>query len=224
MFAVKYQVQGLADQLAGTVKQADGAERDIRVLDAEWAYLEPARCAGSDEPAFLSLVPIATKQLRSQYRRYSDAPGAADTATGRAARNRRPTAPTAIARRHRTRAGTLRRQRAASRPTEASANRWRPRRSKRRSRPSPQAGGSRQGGRPTSPATPGGVAQRADRPNRGEPVMSAAFQFDDNPCRPRHFKPPPCTPVVPDGPAKRALDGSRPRLFVASLAFISPLR
>ncbi len=50
--------------------------------------------------------------------------------------------------------------------------------------------------------------------------MSAAYQFDDNPCRPRHFKPPPCTPVVPDGPAKRALDGTRPRLFIASLAFI----
>ena len=50
--------------------------------------------------------------------------------------------------------------------------------------------------------------------------MSAAFQFDDNPCRPRHFKPPPCTPVVPDGPAKRALDGCRPRLLVTGIAFI----
>ena len=50
--------------------------------------------------------------------------------------------------------------------------------------------------------------------------MSAAYQFDDNPCRPRHFKPPPCTPVIPDGPAKRALEGTRPRLFIASLAFM----
>jgi cell division protein FtsI (penicillin-binding protein 3) len=50
--------------------------------------------------------------------------------------------------------------------------------------------------------------------------MSAAFQFDDNPCRPRHFKPPPCTPVIPDGPAKRALDGCRPRLLVTGLAFM----
>ena len=50
--------------------------------------------------------------------------------------------------------------------------------------------------------------------------MSAAFQFDDNPCRPRHFKPPPCAPVVPDGPAKRALEGCRPRLLVARIAFI----
>ena len=50
--------------------------------------------------------------------------------------------------------------------------------------------------------------------------MSAVRQFDDNPCRPRHFKPPPCAPVVPDGPAKRALDGVRGRLFVASTAFL----
>ncbi len=50
--------------------------------------------------------------------------------------------------------------------------------------------------------------------------MSAAHLFDDNPCRPRHFKPPPCTPVVPDGPAKRALDGCRRRLAVAGAAFI----
>jgi cell division protein FtsI (penicillin-binding protein 3) len=50
--------------------------------------------------------------------------------------------------------------------------------------------------------------------------MSAAFQFDDNPCRPRHFKPPPCLPVVPDGPARRALEGCRPRLLAVSMVFI----
>ncbi len=50
--------------------------------------------------------------------------------------------------------------------------------------------------------------------------MSAVRQFGDNPCRPRHFKPPPCTPVVPDGPARRALDGGRRRLSVASAVFI----
>ena len=50
--------------------------------------------------------------------------------------------------------------------------------------------------------------------------MSAAFQFDDNPCRPRHFKPPPCTPVVPDGPVRQALDGCRPRLKVIGAVFM----
>ena len=50
--------------------------------------------------------------------------------------------------------------------------------------------------------------------------MSAVHQFDDNPCRPRHFKPPHCAPVVPDGPARRALDGCRARLLVAAVSFI----
>jgi cell division protein FtsI (penicillin-binding protein 3) len=49
--------------------------------------------------------------------------------------------------------------------------------------------------------------------------MVALPQFDDNPCRPRHFKPPPCVPVIPDGPAKKALDGCRSRMFAAGLAF-----
>ncbi len=49
--------------------------------------------------------------------------------------------------------------------------------------------------------------------------MVAVQQFDDNPCRPRHFKPPPCVPVVPDGPARRVLDGCRARLFVTGILF-----
>jgi cell division protein FtsI (penicillin-binding protein 3) len=49
--------------------------------------------------------------------------------------------------------------------------------------------------------------------------MVAVPQYDDNPCRPRHFKPPPCVPVVPDGPARRAIDGCRSRMFVASVLF-----
>jgi cell division protein FtsI (penicillin-binding protein 3) len=49
--------------------------------------------------------------------------------------------------------------------------------------------------------------------------MLATQPFDDNPCRPRHFKPPPCAPVVPDGPARRALEGCRARLFFTSIVF-----
>src|SRR5271166_3701748 len=49
--------------------------------------------------------------------------------------------------------------------------------------------------------------------------MIATQRFDDNPCRPRHFKPPPCAPVVPDGPARRALDRCRRRLRVAGALF-----
>ena len=65
MFAVKYEVQGLADQLARNVKQADDTERDIRVLDAEWAYLNRPDALAQMNQRFLSLAPIATKQLRT---------------------------------------------------------------------------------------------------------------------------------------------------------------
>ena len=47
MFAVKYQVLSLGDQLARTVKQADDTERDIRVLAAEWAYMLEGHCRGT---------------------------------------------------------------------------------------------------------------------------------------------------------------------------------
>src|SRR5215467_2820136 len=50
--------------------------------------------------------------------------------------------------------------------------------------------------------------------------MTIAVQyFDDNPCRPRHFRPPPCAPVIPDGPARKALDACRRRLFLTSVVF-----
>jgi cell division protein FtsI (penicillin-binding protein 3) len=49
--------------------------------------------------------------------------------------------------------------------------------------------------------------------------MVAAQPFHDNPCRPRHFKPPPCAPVVPDGPARKAIEGCRARLFLTSVLF-----
>lgn len=65
MFAVKYQVQELSDQLARTAKQADDVERGIRVLDAEWAYLNRPDALSQMNQRFLSLAPIATKQLRA---------------------------------------------------------------------------------------------------------------------------------------------------------------
>jgi hypothetical protein len=65
MFAVKYEVQALADEFARVVKQVDETERDIRVLDAEWAYLNRPDALAQMNQQFLSLVPIATKQLRA---------------------------------------------------------------------------------------------------------------------------------------------------------------
>jgi hypothetical protein len=64
MFAVKYEVQALADELAQTSKRAGDAEHEIRVLDAEWAYLNRPDALAQMNQRYLSLVPIATKQLR----------------------------------------------------------------------------------------------------------------------------------------------------------------
>src|SRR5271165_5889371 len=49
--------------------------------------------------------------------------------------------------------------------------------------------------------------------------MIAAQRFDDNPCRPRHFKPPPCVAIVPDGPAKQALEACHTRLLITGTLF-----
>jgi cell division protein FtsI (penicillin-binding protein 3) len=49
--------------------------------------------------------------------------------------------------------------------------------------------------------------------------MAALQNFDDNPCRPRHFKPPPCAPILPEGPARQALEACRSRLFFTSVIF-----
>ncbi len=50
--------------------------------------------------------------------------------------------------------------------------------------------------------------------------MVALPRFDDNPCPPRHFKPPPCAPLIPDGPTQRALDTARNRLVLTAALFV----
>ena len=45
------------------------------------------------------------------------------------------------------------------------------------------------------------------------------YDYDDNPCRPRHFRPPPCAPVIPEGPAKKAIEACRGRLFFTGILF-----
>ncbi|MBV8778364.1 MAG: penicillin-binding protein 2 [Alphaproteobacteria bacterium] len=49
--------------------------------------------------------------------------------------------------------------------------------------------------------------------------MLSAQRLDDNPCRPRHFKPPPCAPVIADGAAAEFLDTTRTRLLLAAALF-----
>jgi cell division protein FtsI (penicillin-binding protein 3) len=49
--------------------------------------------------------------------------------------------------------------------------------------------------------------------------MKAPQSYDDNPCRPRHFKPAPCAPAALDEPAQQILDTGRNRLLVTAALF-----
>ena len=65
MFGVKYQVQALEDDLARTNRATAAEEHELRVLDAEWAYLTRPETLEAMNRQFLSLGPIATKQLHA---------------------------------------------------------------------------------------------------------------------------------------------------------------
>jgi hypothetical protein len=65
MFGVKYQVQALEDELARTQRATAAEEHEIRVLDAEWAYLTRPETLEALNRQFLSLAPISTKQLHT---------------------------------------------------------------------------------------------------------------------------------------------------------------
>ena len=88
MFAVKYEVQALADQLAHTSRQADDAERDVRVLDADWAYLNRPDALAAMNQRYLSLLPIATKQLIASIADIPMRPATATACRGRRSRRR----------------------------------------------------------------------------------------------------------------------------------------
>jgi len=65
MFGVKYQVQALEDELGRINRSAAAEEHEIRVLDAEWAYLTRPQTLEAMNRQFFSLVPTSTKQLRT---------------------------------------------------------------------------------------------------------------------------------------------------------------
>ncbi len=50
-------------------------------------------------------------------------------------------------------------------------------------------------------------------------MRPAACERDDNPCRPRHFKPAPCAPAPLEGPAMQALETSHTRLIITAALF-----
>jgi hypothetical protein len=65
MFGVKYQVQALEEELARTKRASAAEEHEIRVLEAEWAYLTRPEMLEAMSRRFFSLSPISTKQLRA---------------------------------------------------------------------------------------------------------------------------------------------------------------
>ena len=64
MFAVKYQVQSLEDELNRTRKETIAEEHAIRMDEVEWAYLTRPETLEEMNQRHLSLMPIATTQLR----------------------------------------------------------------------------------------------------------------------------------------------------------------
>jgi len=64
MFGVKYAVQSLEDELNRIKKATIVEEHAIRTNEAEWAYLTRPETLDEMNRHYLSLGPIATKQLR----------------------------------------------------------------------------------------------------------------------------------------------------------------
>lgn len=63
-FKVKYAVQNIEDQLDRARRQTIAEQQEIRVLTAEWTYLnQPERLADLNQ-RFLGLQPIAARQLQ----------------------------------------------------------------------------------------------------------------------------------------------------------------
>jgi hypothetical protein len=65
MFAVKYGVQSLEDELNRTKRAAIAEEHAIRADEAEWAYLTRPETLDEMNRRHLALGPITTKQLRT---------------------------------------------------------------------------------------------------------------------------------------------------------------
>ena len=165
------------------------------MLTAEWTFLnQPERLAELNQ-RYRRLTPIAPSSC-SQHRRHSAAPG----------RRRRPSRgpPSAAAA-----AGDA--APACAQAGAPVARHGRPRRSPApscRRRPRPAPGAARQ------------LARRAVRAGRRGRLMLSPSASTTIPCRPRHFKPPPCAPGGRRRrPAQQLLETGRTRLLVAAALF-----
>ncbi|HJU17558.1 MAG TPA: hypothetical protein VJ770_13965 [Stellaceae bacterium] len=65
MYTVKYRVQGIEHALVKTEKATIAEQREIRVLEAEWTYLNRPAALAQMNTRFLSLTPVTAKALRT---------------------------------------------------------------------------------------------------------------------------------------------------------------
>src|SRR6266705_3849158 len=63
-FKVKYAVQDIEDELNRARKQTIAEQQETRVLTAEWTYLNQPERLPELNRRFLSLAPVAAKQLQ----------------------------------------------------------------------------------------------------------------------------------------------------------------
>ncbi len=211
-FKVKYAVQNLEDELNRVRKQTIAERQEIRVLTAEWTYLNQPERLAEPEPAVSRACPDRRQSAAAQRHgypvtrsgRFARCPGRGEPRSGRAANSDRPGPdhpgrawPGAGDPRADGRGGPPRR----CRPAATGESR------------TDQYAGQRAGEQ-------AGLARRADRANCRRPLMLSAQRLDENPCRPRHFRPPPpCAPVIADERAAALLETFRTRLVAAAALF-----
>lgn len=99
MFTVKYRVQAIEQQLLRTEQTTVATQRRLRVLNAEWAYLNRPSALAQLNARFLSLVPITTKELRPSLAELPMRPPAVPEAlvASRSPSQRQPTHPVVTA-------------------------------------------------------------------------------------------------------------------------------
>src|SRR4051794_4442865 len=65
-FNVKYAVQGIDDELVRVRRQTVAETQEIRVLTAEWAYLNQPERLAELKRSFFQLAPMTTKQMQGR--------------------------------------------------------------------------------------------------------------------------------------------------------------
>ena len=241
-FVVKHTVQRLDDELGSARRKTVAEQKQIHELTAEWTYLNQPELLSTLNRRYVGLVPVAPKQLQRNVDDIplrpvapppaSDIPLEPETeavAVPAAAPATNPIVPAAAT----NVAGVAPAPaaapaspvvpvaapavaRVASVPASAPANPIVPVAATSVARVSPPPAAAA----PISNPGRRLRSTRCSRKSRETAEMLSAQRLDDNPCRPRHFRPPPCAPVVANAAAFEYLDATRTRLLMAISLFV----